>query len=40
MATDQQKREYIRDHVDSDLHYLLEDAGVALQEQYAIGQLY
>jgi hypothetical protein len=40
MATDQQKREYIRDHVDSDLHYLLEDAGVALQGQYAIGQLY
>jgi hypothetical protein len=40
MASDQQKREYIRDHLDSDLHFLLEDAGVALTGLYAIAQLY
>lgn len=40
MATDEQKREFIAQHMDADLHYLLEDAGVILQPQYAIAQLY
>lgn len=40
MATDQQKRDYISTHMDSDLHYLLEDAGVLLDPQYRIAMLY
>ena len=40
MATDEQKRLFISQNMDSDLHYLLEDAGVGLDPQHAIAQLY
>ena len=40
MATPEQKRAFISKHVDSDLHFLFEDAKLALDTQYAISQNY
>jgi hypothetical protein len=40
MATPEQMRAFLSQHVDSDLHFLFEDAGLSLDTQYAIAQNY
>jgi len=40
MATAAQKKTYLAENLDSDLHFLFEDAGISLDTQYAIAQNY
>jgi hypothetical protein len=40
MASPEQQRAYIQEHVDTDLHFILEEAGVPLQQQYELTQSY
>ena len=40
MATPEEKKAFISKHMDADLHYLLEDAQVSLEPQFAIAALY